>query len=47
MSLDTLIKVSDCLHISHDYLIRETILETNTQKDETKLQQLINKCSQK
>ena len=41
MSFDTLIKVSDCLHVSLDYLVRgEQTAHTNDE-----LQQLINKCS--
>ena len=41
MSFDTLVKVSDCLHVSIDYLIRG---EENTDTDD-ELVDLINKCS--
>ncbi len=44
MSLDTLIKISECLHVSIDFLIRGE--ETLSDKiDDNDLQMLINKCS--
>jgi transcriptional regulator with XRE-family HTH domain len=42
MSIDTLIKVSDCLHISLDYLLKG---QKDTPADATELQELINQCS--
>lgn len=42
MSLETLINISDCLHISLDYLIKGTP-ENNINTN--KLQKLIDKCS--
>lgn len=44
MSISTLISVSECLHISIDYLIFE---EINNVQQHNSLQDLINKCSEK
>ncbi len=43
MSLETLVNISDCLHVPLDYLIRG-ISKNDIKTD--KLQRLINKCSQ-
>ena len=41
MSYETLLKVSDCLHLSLDYLVKgETLSQVNDE-----LQQLINQCT--
>ncbi|EKQ54379.1 MAG: putative transcription factor, MBF1 like protein [Clostridium sp. Maddingley MBC34-26] len=45
MSLDTLVKISDCLHISLDFLIRGKDISPD-KTDTNKLHMLINKCSQ-
>ncbi len=44
MSLSTLIKISDCLHISLDFLIRGKEISLD-KVDKNDLQMLINKCS--
>ncbi len=44
MSLSTLIKISDCLHISLDFLIRGKEISSD-KVDQEDLQMLINKCS--
>ena len=44
MSIGTLINVSECLHISIDYLIFGEIYDY---KEENKVQSLISKCSRK
>ncbi len=44
MSLDTLIKISECLHVSIDFLIRGRE-ELSDKRDDNDLQMLINKCS--
>lgn len=46
MSLDTLIKVSDSLHVSLDYLIRGSS-QTNIPKDDTELNEILSRCSKK
>ena len=42
MSLDTLIKVSDCLHVSTDYLIRGAATSGEVTSE---LQSLLDRCS--
>lgn len=44
MSINTLIKISECLHISIDYLFFEQV---NTNTNTNVLHSLINKCSEK
>jgi transcriptional regulator with XRE-family HTH domain len=44
MSINTLINISQCLHISIDYLIFE---QTNNDSNSTVLHSLLNRCSAK
>lgn len=44
MSINTLIKISECLHISIDYLFFEQV---NTNSNSNILHSLINRCSEK
>jgi len=44
MSISTLINVSECLHVSIDYLI---FGDVQTDQEHNSLQSLINKCSEK
>jgi transcriptional regulator with XRE-family HTH domain len=43
MSFDTLIKLSDCLHVSLDYLVRGQMDANNIMQDE--LHELLRRCS--
>ena len=43
MSLETLVSISDCLHVPLDYIIKGTL---ESQIKTSRLQRLISKCSQ-
>ncbi|KNF07845.1 putative HTH-type transcriptional regulator type 3 [Gottschalkia purinilytica] len=47
MSIDTLIKISNSLHISTDYLIFGTSMDITTPYNDNNLTTLLNRCSKK